>query len=137
MSPSSTGDSPPSVAGSVARHFPLPARDNFTIEVPNATLTAIPNGTAVNHLKSPSDLKSQRTASFSQNGILGATQKNRNLSQSTADSVHNGMSKAPSDEGSNPLKRRNTDVGVDYPRRRATIAVGLFADTCQGIHALP
>lgn len=28
-----------------------------------------------------------------------------------------------SDEGSNPLKRRNTDAGVDYPRRRATIAV--------------
>jgi len=81
----------------------------------------MPNGTAVNHLKSPSDLKSQRTASFSQNGILGASQKTRNPSQSN-ESVHNGISKAPSDEGSNPLKRRNTDVGVDYPRRRATIA---------------
>ncbi|KAG7136096.1 Depudecin biosynthesis cluster-specific transcription activator like protein [Verticillium longisporum] len=32
------------------------------------------------------------------------------------------MNKTPSDEGSNPLKRRNTDAGVDYPRRRATIA---------------
>jgi hypothetical protein len=39
----------------------------------------------------------------------------------------NGMAKTPSDEGSNPLKRRNTDAGaVDYPRRRATIAVCSF-----------
>lgn len=34
----------------------------------------------------------------------------------------NGSQKAPSDEGTNPLKRRNTDATVDYPRRRATIA---------------
>ncbi len=38
----------------------------------------------------------------------------------------NGSLADPSDDGINPLKRRNTDVGgVDYPRRRATIAVGL------------
>jgi hypothetical protein len=36
--------------------------------------------------------------------------------------------RAPSDDGSggNPLKRRNTEA-VDYPRRRATIAVGLWS----------
>ena len=28
-----------------------------------------------------------------------------------------------SDDGINPLKRRSTDAGIDYPRRRATIAV--------------
>lgn len=38
----------------------------------------------------------------------------------------NGNQTAVSDEGSNPLKRRNTDAGVDYPRRRATIAVSHF-----------
>lgn len=109
------------------------ARDNFTIEVPNATLSVIQNGFA-GHLKSPSDLKSQRTSSFSREGILGVGQKARNPSQSTADSIHNGMSKAPSDEGSNPLKRRNTDVGVDYPRRRATIAVR-FPNTSRGTYS--
>lgn len=35
------------------------------------------------------------------------------------------MANDPSDDGINPLKRRNTETGggVDYPRRRATIAV--------------
>jgi hypothetical protein len=50
--------------------------------------------------------------------------KSRHLSQSS-DSAQNGIlisNKTGSDEDSNPLKRRNTDVGVDYPRRRATIA---------------
>jgi hypothetical protein len=28
-----------------------------------------------------------------------------------------------SDDGINPLKRKSTDAGIDYPRRRATIAV--------------
>jgi hypothetical protein len=31
-----------------------------------------------------------------------------------------------SDDGINPLKRRSTDAGIDYPRRRATIAVSSF-----------
>jgi len=36
----------------------------------------------------------------------------------------NGLQNRPtSDDGINPLKRRSTDAGVDYPRRRATIAV--------------
>ena len=45
-------------------------------------------------------------------------------SSETRPSEANGLQKLPSDDdGINPLKRRNTDAGVDYPRRRATIAV--------------
>lgn len=104
----------------------MPGRENFTIEIPNPTLTAIPNG-AASGVKSPNDLKTpQRTPGLGRESILGAAQKARNQSQvSISESLQlsNGVGKAPSDEGSNPLKRRNTDVGIDYPRRRATIAV--------------
>ncbi|KAK3944924.1 hypothetical protein QBC46DRAFT_360880 [Diplogelasinospora grovesii] len=130
MSPSSNGDSPHSATGTMAatasanavRQFPLPTRD-FSIEIPSPQLNPITNG--ANALKSPSSLKSARTPSFSREGILGSAQKARNLSQSSEnrpDHVSNGLQKAPNDEGVNPLKRRNTDAGVDYPRRRATIA---------------
>ena len=110
----------------VVRQFPLPNRD-FSIEIPSPQL--IPSTNGVNSLKSPTSLKSARAPSFSREGILGSAQKARNLSQSSdnrPDSISNGLQKAPSDEGVNPLKRRNTgtDTGVDYPRRRATIAVG-------------
>lgn len=100
----------------------MTGRENFTIEVPNMNLGTMSNGSGTT-LKSPTDLKSQRTASFSRDGILGAAQKARHPSHSTSEGVLNGIPKDHSDEGSNPLKRRNTDVGVDYPRRRATIAV--------------
>ncbi|KAK3353120.1 hypothetical protein B0T25DRAFT_568347 [Lasiosphaeria hispida] len=129
MSPSSNGDSPLSATGTMTatsnahlvRQFPLPNRD-FSIEIPSPLLVAS-NG--VHSLKSPTSLKSARTPSFSREGILGSAQKARNLSQSSEnrpENVSNGLQKAPSDEGINPLKRRNTDAGVDYPRRRATIA---------------
>jgi len=133
MSPSSNGDSPHSAgtlamagatSANVVRHFPLPSRD-FTIEIPSPQLVASSNG--VHSLKSPTSLKSARTPSFSREGILGSAQKARDLSQSSEnrpEQASNGLQKAPSDEGTNPLKRRNTDAGVDYPRRRATIAVG-------------
>ncbi|KAK4671157.1 hypothetical protein QC764_602840 [Podospora pseudoanserina] len=132
MSPSSNGDSPHSstatmtaaASATVVGRFPLPNRD-FTIEVPSPQLLAQVqvNGGGVNSLKSPTSLKSARTPSFSREGILGSAQKARNLSQSSDNRPEsNGMQKAPSDEGINPLKRRNTDAGVDYPRRRATIA---------------
>ncbi|KAI0017489.1 hypothetical protein F4780DRAFT_588089 [Xylariomycetidae sp. FL0641] len=118
MSPSSNGDSPHSAgaASSSSRPFPLPSRDNFSIDIPSPQLNPA-NGSA---LKSPTAIKAQRT-SFSREGILGSAQKARNLSQSTEQAT-NGMQKAPSDDGVNPLKRRNTDATVDYPRRRATIA---------------
>lgn len=127
MSPSSTGDSPHSASGGTAsavRPYPIPSRENFTIEVPSQQLTSGTNGT--NAIKSPTSLKGARTPSFSREGILGSAQKARNLSQSSEnrpDAGQNGTKQEPSDDGSNPLKRRNTDAGVDYPRRRATIAV--------------
>ena len=130
MSPSSNGDSPLSIGtmagaahANVVRQFPLPNRD-FSIEIPSPQLLASSNG--VHSLKSPTSLKSARTPSFSREGILGSAQKARNLSQSSEnrpEHVSNGLQKASSEEGVNPLKRRNTDATVDYPRRRATIAV--------------
>lgn len=50
----------------------------------------------------------------------------------------NGLqNKQNSDDGINPLKRRSTDAGIDYPRRRATIAVSAFKITFfgSGLHA--
>ncbi|KAK3323498.1 hypothetical protein B0T19DRAFT_206318 [Cercophora scortea] len=131
MSPSSNGDSPHSISGTMTatanantvRQYPLPTRD-FTIDIPSPQFIASANG--VHSLKSPTGLKLGRTMNFSREGILGSAQKARNLSQSSdqrPDNVSNGMQKTSSDEGINPLKRRQTsDVGVDYPRRRATIA---------------
>ena len=111
------------------------------------------NGTNGNRLNSPSiksPAGARRMASFSRDGILGSAQKARNLSQSSGDreqivsGLHgrhqtngsangNGNSNGngngnsnnnnTSDDGINPLKRRSTDAGIDYPRRRATIAV--------------
>ncbi|KAK8090587.1 C6 finger domain-containing protein [Apiospora phragmitis] len=126
LSPSSTGDSPHSIGGasSTGRPYPLPSRDSFSIEVPSPQLKPV-NGST---LKSPTSAKVQKTSGFSREGILGSAQKARNLSQSSevrSDpyTTVNGMSKGSSDEGTiNPLKRRNTDATVDYPRRRATIA---------------
>jgi hypothetical protein len=135
MSPSSTGDSPSSTTGpsllptisqsSATRPFPLPTRDNsaFGIEIPSPQLGAS-NG--VNTLKSPTALKTARTPSFSRQGIMGSAQKARNLSQSSdnrPDNVADQKANTSDDDVVNPLKRRNTDAGVDYPRRRATIAV--------------
>ncbi|KAK4236203.1 hypothetical protein C8A03DRAFT_35902 [Achaetomium macrosporum] len=133
--PSSNGDSPHSATAAMAtsagatvvRQFPsLPNRD-FSVEIPSPQLAAGANGT--HSLKSPNSLKSARTPSFSREGILGAAQKARNLSQPSEnrpETVPNGIAKSTSEEsinGINPLKRRNTsDAGVDYPRRRATIA---------------
>ncbi|CAG9997565.1 unnamed protein product [Clonostachys byssicola] len=122
MSPSPTGDSPPTALNHSTRPFPIPSRKSFHVDVPGASLTS--NGASLG-LKSPSDLAPQRAASFTRDGILGATGAGRPIGSSQValtDSLLNGLAKSSSDEGSNPLKRRNTDVGVDYPRRRATIA---------------
>lgn len=108
-----------------AVRYPLPSREGFSIEIPSPQLNAANGGNA---LKSPASLKSARTASFSREGILGSAQKARNLSQSSdnrPETLANGMQNGQqSDDGSvNPLKRRNTSTEIDYPRRRATIAV--------------
>ncbi|KAL2111554.1 hypothetical protein VUR80DRAFT_9837 [Thermomyces stellatus] len=124
MSPSSTGDSPRSATtATAAGRFSVPSQSSFSIDVPAPPLNQPTNGSAT---KSATAIK-QRAASFSREGILGAAQKARNFSQ-TSDTRPDVMSgsnqaKTPSDEGSiNPLKRRNPDSSVDYPRRRATIA---------------
>lgn len=56
----------------------------------------------------------------------GPSQRTRNPSQSSEnnfDNMSNGAQKARAEDALNPLKRRNVDTGIDYPRRRATIAV--------------
>lgn len=136
MTPSSTSDSPHSGAGGMtatsqpAARYPLPSREGFSIEIPSPQLNAINGGNA---LKSPTSLKSARAQSFSREGILGSAQKARNLSQSSdnrPETLSNGMQNGQSDDGSiNPLKRRNTSAEVDYPRRRATIAVRPTGDS--------
>jgi hypothetical protein len=129
MSSSSPEASPTSANGG-GTQFSM-SRDKFSIDVPSPHLTLITNGQTNGNLNSQNPLKSpnaRRVASFSREGILGSAQKARNLSQSSGDreSMTNGLQNRQngnSDDGINPLKRRNTDVGVDYPRRRATIAV--------------
>jgi hypothetical protein len=112
-------------SANVVRQFPLPNRD-FSVDIPTPQLSAGPNG--ANVLKSPNSLKAAARGAnnFSREGILGSAQKARNLSQSSdnrPDTMSNGIPKSTSEESINPLKRRNTDAAVDYPRRRATIAV--------------
>ncbi|KAJ8058562.1 hypothetical protein OCU04_012740 [Sclerotinia nivalis] len=134
----SSQDSPNSTTGS-GRHFSI-SRDKFDINIPSPQISLISNGDLISptSLKSPS---TRRIATFSREGILGSAQKARNLSQSSADreSIINGLQSRQSqnqnhnqngnhhqnghsDDGINPLKRRSTDAGIDYPRRRATIA---------------
>lgn len=136
MSASSTGESLHSISLNAARPFTVPARDSFSLELPISSLTAM---SADASLKSPVSYKNQRTPSFSREGILSASQKSRHLSQSSdnrPDSMSNGAQKVSSDEGSNPLKRRNTETGVDYPRRRATIAVRHYTIFILLIHSI-
>ena len=126
---SSPEASPTSVSGRSGQ-FSI-SRDKFSIDVPTPQLTLITNGNGSLH--SPNPLKTptaRRLANFSREGILGSAQKARNLSQSSGDreSITNGLhnrqnGNGTSDDGINPLKRRSTDAGIDYPRRRATIAV--------------
>lgn len=128
---SSPEPSPTSTSG---RTFSI-SRDKFTIDIPSPRLQPVTNGNKIvngnGSLTSPNPLKSpsaRRMQSFAREGILGSAQKARNLSQSSGDRepMINGVQSARqhSDDGINPLKRRSTDAGIDYPRRRATIAVG-------------
>ncbi|KAJ4138301.1 hypothetical protein NW768_002123 [Fusarium equiseti] len=126
MSPSSTGESVHSISINSARPFTVPARDTFSLELPISSMSSLAAMSADTSLKSPVSYKNQRTPSFSREAMLSTSQKARHLSQSSdntrPDNMSNGAQKVSSDEGSNPLKRRNTETGVDYPRRRATIA---------------
>ena len=129
----STHTSPASDHHTMSMPYQL-SRDQFSIELPSPRLNASNGNGSLktpNSLASPSDRRAQ---SFSRDGILGSAQKARNMSQSSAErnGLTNGNSngngsnsngKDSGDDGINPLKRRNTDAGNDYPRRRATIAV--------------
>jgi hypothetical protein len=132
MSSSSPEGSPSSGTGQQYSR----SRDKFMIDIPQSNLTLTTNGNingGNGTLNSPNPLKSpnaRRVASFSREGILGSAQKARNLSQSSGDreSMTNGaqnQNRQNSDDGINPLKRRSTDATIDYPRRRATIAVSI------------
>lgn len=123
MSESSPDGSP---SESVGRQYPMSSStDTFSIDLPSPHLAVNSNGT----LKSPNSLKSpneRRALNFGREGILGSAQKARNLSQSSGDrdsATASLQNRKDSDDGMNPLKRRSTDAGSDYPRRRATIAV--------------
>lgn len=143
---SSSPEGSPSSTSGGGRHFSM-SRGKFQIDIPSPHLTLITNGNSngiVNgslnsprKLNSPNPLKSpngRRLPNFSREGILGSAQKARNLSQSSADresltnGLHNNVPSTGSDDGINPLKRRSTDAGIDYPRRRATIAVCQLCD---------
>lgn len=123
MSESSPEGSPTSE--STGRQFSMSSRDTFTLELPSPHLNVSNGGP----LKSPGSHKASsngRALSFSREGILGSAQKARNLSQSSGDRESASaalQNRKDSDDGINPLKRRSTDAGTDYPRRRATIAV--------------
>lgn len=139
MSPSSTGDSPHSstatatTTAAVVRPFLPPSRDSFSVDIPALAATN-GNGVSKSTLKSPTALKSQRQ-SFSREGILGSAQKARNMSQSSDNRPESiAVQQDGSDDGGNPLKRRNTDAGLDYPRRRATIAVRPFKPSSYDVH---
>jgi hypothetical protein len=139
MSSSSQENSPNSTTGS-GRHFSM-SRDKFDIGIPSPRLSIVTNG----DLMSPNSLKSptgRRMSTFSREGILGSAQKARNLSQCSADreSTTNGLQSRQnqtqnqnSEETGNPLKRRSTDAGIDYPRRRATIAVSSCSRKVQAL----
>lgn len=139
MSTTSTHTSPASEHHTLSMPFQL-CRDQFSIEMPSPRLSANNGNGALktpNSLASPSDRRAQ---SFSRDGILGSAQKTRGLSQSSQDrktnhfvgnqngnsngsNGSNSGAKDSGDDGINPLKRKSTDGGNDYPRRRATIAV--------------
>ncbi|KAG0650127.1 Echinocandin B biosynthetic cluster transcription factor ecdB [Hyphodiscus hymeniophilus] len=143
MSSSSAEGSPASVTRGGRHQFSM-SRDKFHIDIPENHMTLITNGNGHlnGNLTSPSPLKSpngRRIAGFSREGILGSAQKARKLSQSSGDreSMTNGIqNRQTSDDGINPLKRRSTDAGIDYPRRRATIACEICRSRksrCDGI----
>ncbi|KAJ5040603.1 uncharacterized protein L3040_006253 [Drepanopeziza brunnea f. sp. 'multigermtubi'] len=134
MSSTSPEPSPASATGR-SRTFSI-SRDKLKIDIPSPRLALLTNSngntTENEALHSPNPLKSpnsRRMQILARDGILGSGQKVRNLSQSSGDRepVINGAQHRPnSDDGIDPLKRRITDAGIDYPRRRATIAVSLL-----------
>ncbi|TVY89162.1 hypothetical protein LAWI1_G004926 [Lachnellula willkommii] len=133
----SSRDPSPNSASAGGRHFSM-STDQFTVDMPSPRLQLLTNGHGNGNRTPHSPLKSptaRRLAnSFSRESLLGSAPKARNLSQSseTREYMANGNQsqnrQAASDDGINPLKRRSTDAGLDYPRRRATIAASIKLD---------
>ena len=130
----SSPETSPNSAAAGGRLFSM-SSDQFSMDIPSPRLKVLTDGQGneILNVNENSSLKSptvRRLANnFSRQGVLGSAHKERNLSQSSGDRefMTNGdqsQNGHASDEGINPLKRRNTDAGIDYPRRRATIAVG-------------
>lgn len=118
-----TGDSSHLATGTFDQQFVVPSRKSFDVEIPSASLATLPNGIA--SIQSTSQ-KASRSRNLTRDSIRGSAEVNRassNPPDHRLDDMSNGGQKGPSEEASNPLKRRNVDSGVDYPRRRATIAV--------------
>lgn len=95
--------------------------EKFTLDLPSPLLSNAGSEPLVSPpLKSPTGRMAQ---TFGRDGVLGSAKKARNLSQSSErDSIFGLPNGQNSDDGQNPLKRRSTEAGMDYPRRRATIA---------------
>ena len=111
--------SPKEVANGLPK--PISARRKFSISIPPRTANEIMSGGG---LKTPThSIKTQSpNGSYTSDGILSKSGRQRQLSMSSAD-AENAMDLSNDDEiEGNPRKRGSSDT-VDYPRRRATIAV--------------
>lgn len=119
MSYSSRDASP--ISASNMSQFTM-SSEKFTLDLPSPLLSNAGSEPLVSPpLKSPTG---RMTQTFGRDGVLGSAKKARNLSQSSdRDSIFGLPNGQNSDDGQNPLKRRSTEAGMDYPRRRATIAV--------------
>ena len=92
------------------------SRKKFSIAIPPrlSNGTVAPMKTPTLPLKSPDD-------TYSNDGILGKTRR-RGMSNSSADQDNLMDGTIDHEQDGNPRKRSNADT-IDYPRRRATIAV--------------
>lgn len=118
-----TGDSSHSIGGAFDQQFVVPSRKSFDVEIPSASLATLPNGIASIQ---PTGQKVSRSRNLTRDSIIGTAEVNGGFSNPpdhSLDDMSNGGQKGPNEDASNPLKRRNVDSSVDYPRRRATIAV--------------
>lgn len=118
-------DVSPVSAATTNGHFP---RDSFCLNL--CTLPDASNFVLKTTLKSPHLLDSPN-GFFSGNGILNGSYRKRHRGMSQSSGTDREMSNdaqtqasgpTSHDNRSNPKKRPSTDT-IDYPRRRATIAV--------------
>jgi hypothetical protein len=122
-----TKNSPPLVSPSIvapSSQLP-PSSRGFSISVPPTSESPVENG--YGDLKTPTRPMKSPNGSFNADGIFGNGRGQRNsMTQSDTErenAVEDGMELGPSHETRpNPKKRPSSDA-IEYPRRRATIAV--------------